>query len=151
MPTDPPADFAGLADSFVMLYLPESEREKYRAALRQAEEMRKAIIAHRSQKADDRCIEDDDRLYEVLGDGIKCDRRVGSHQEMLANCRRFIENRCERGGWKSYVELEADLAAAREERERLKAELDDTLSFDAVTAKRTPATEQEPGTKGETP
>src|SRR5688572_13381619 len=74
-----------------------------------------AIRNHRDQKADDRCIEDDDRLYEALGDGIKCDRRVGSKTEMLANCQRFINNRCETGGpWKSYAELEAELAALRE-------------------------------------
>ncbi|RJQ25729.1 hypothetical protein C4577_05025 [Candidatus Parcubacteria bacterium] len=68
--------------------------------------LRNAIITHRSQKADDRCIEDDDKLYEALGDGIKCDRRVGSKKEMLHNCDRFIENRCEEGGWPTYAELE---------------------------------------------
>lgn len=73
-----------------------------------------AIVKHRSQKADDRCIEDDDELYAVLGDGIKCDRRVGDKEAMLANCGRFIERRCEGGGWLSYVELEAQLAATRE-------------------------------------
>ncbi len=66
-----------------------------------------AIRTHRSQKADDRCIEDDDRLYETLGDGIKCDRRVGSKAMMVANCMRFIERRCEGGGWPSYAELES--------------------------------------------
>lgn len=65
-----------------------------------------AIRTHRDQKADDRCIEDDDRLYEALGDGVKCDRRVGDKEAMLANCQRFIERRCEGGGpWKSYAEL----------------------------------------------
>lgn len=75
--------------------------------------LRSAIIEHRSQKADDRCIEDDDRLYEALGDGVKCDRRVGCKEEMLANCKRFIERRCEGGGWPSYRELEKALASAR--------------------------------------
>lgn len=65
-----------------------------------------AIKTHREQKADDRCIEDDDRLYEVLGDGIKCDRRVGDQCAMLENCKRFIANRTEGGGWPSYAELE---------------------------------------------
>lgn len=45
-------------------------------------ELRKAIEAHRAQKADDRCIEDDDRLYEALGDGwpsyAELERRVAS-------------------------------------------------------------------------
>lgn len=72
--------------------------------------LRAAIVTHRSQKADDRCIEDDDRLYEVLGDGIKCDRRVGCKFEMAKNCLRFIEQRTEEGGWPTYVELEAKIA-----------------------------------------
>lgn len=50
-----------------------------------------AIRAHRSQKADDRCVEDDDRLYEAIGDGVKCDRQVGDKSAMLANCQRFID------------------------------------------------------------
>lgn len=69
-----------------------------------------AIAWHRGQRADDRCIEDDDRLYEALGDGIKCDRRVGCQLAMAANCIRFIRNRTEGGGWPSYAELEALLA-----------------------------------------
>lgn len=72
-------------------------------------ELENAIRSHRSQRADDRCIEDDDRLYAVLRDGIKCDRRVGSKEEMLANCKRFIERRCEGGGWPTYAELEAKI------------------------------------------
>lgn len=73
------------------------------------ERLRSVIREHRSQLADDRCIEDDDRLYAVLEDGIKCDRRVGSKQEMLHNCERFIQNRCEEGGWPSYAELKSAL------------------------------------------
>lgn len=61
-----------------------------------------AIQAHRGQKADD-------RLYEALGDGIKCDRRVGNKEDMYASCKRFIDRRCEGGGWPTYVELEAAL------------------------------------------
>lgn len=66
-----------------------------------------AIRAHRDQRADDRCIEDDDRLYEALGDGVKCDRRVGDKAEMLRNCERFIDRRCVGGHWPSYRDLEA--------------------------------------------
>ena len=68
-----------------------------------------AIKEHRAQKADDRCVEDDDRLYEVLGDGIKCDRRVGSKEEMLKNCARFIDRRCEAGAWPNYSDLEKEV------------------------------------------
>ncbi len=74
-----------------------------------------AIREHRRQKADDRCIEDDDNLYAVLGDGIKCDRSVGNKFEKARNCLRFIENRCQEGGpWKSYIELEKEVRRMRE-------------------------------------
>jgi hypothetical protein len=75
----------------------------------QIELLKSAIKNHRSQKADDRCIEDDDALYAVLGDGILCDRRVGSKEEMLKNCSRFIERRCEGGHWPTYSSLEAEV------------------------------------------
>jgi hypothetical protein len=77
------------------------------------ERLRAAIIKHRSQKADDRCIEDDDALYAALGDGIGCDRRVGDKAAMLQNCARFIERRCEGGGWPTYAELEAEMSRLR--------------------------------------
>lgn len=78
----------------------------------ESQSLRTAIEEHRAQKADDRCIEDDDKLYEALGDGIKCDRRVGDKYEMLGNCARFIDRRCEGGGWPSYVDLEKELTDA---------------------------------------
>ncbi len=77
--------------------------------IKEVTKYRDVIKTHRDQKADDRCIEDDDRLYEALGDGIKCDRRVGSKAEMKLNCDRFIENRCQEGGWPTYRELEEKL------------------------------------------
>jgi hypothetical protein len=67
-----------------------------------------AIREHRSQRADDRCHLDDDRLYAALGDGIKCDRRVGDKLAMLRNCERFIDRRCEGGHWPTYADLEAE-------------------------------------------
>ncbi len=81
-------------------------QDRYDRLVYELDRLRAAIVEHRAQKADDRCIEDDDRLYEALGDGIKCDRRVGSKADMLANCARFIGRRCEAGGWPSYQELE---------------------------------------------
>lgn len=66
-----------------------------------------AIKEHHSQKADDRCIEDDDKLYAAAG-LPPCDRRVGDKLEMVKNCIRFIEKRCEGGGWPTYKELEHD-------------------------------------------
>lgn len=74
-----------------------------------------AIREHHDQKADDRCWEDDDRLYAAAG-LPPADRRVGDKEEMLANCKRFIERRCEGGGWPTYQSL-------MEENERLKDRL----------------------------
>ena len=74
------------------------------------ERLRAAIRKHRAQKADDRCVEDDDELYAALGDGILCDRRVGDKEAMLRNCARFIERRTTGGGWPTYAEIEARLA-----------------------------------------
>jgi hypothetical protein len=84
----------------------EKEIEHLREARKRADVLENAIKKHRAQVADDRCQFDDDELYAALGDGVKCDRRVGDKQEMLRNCGRFIENRCEEGGpWPSYAEL----------------------------------------------
>lgn len=116
------------------------ERSEVRWLIAEVRRLTEAINTHRSQKADDRCIEDDDRLYEALGDGIKCDRRVGDKAAMLANCQRFIEKRCEGGGWPSYAELEAEVQAeyargrADERRDVIKFLRDNTKwkSFDAI-------------------
>lgn len=78
----------------------------------------RAIAEHHAQKADDRCIEDDDRLYAAAG-LPPCDRRVGDKAAMLANCARFIDKRCEGGGWPSYAELEAEIERLRAELQRL--------------------------------
>lgn len=86
--------------------------------------LRRAISEHRRQKADDRCIEDDDKLYAALGDGVLCDRSVGSKEAMLKNCARFIERRCIGGEWPTYAELEAKV---QELEARLK-HLDDQAS-----------------------
>jgi hypothetical protein len=114
----------------------EADRKSREKAHGRTLDLEAAIKTHRMQKADDRCIEDDDRLYEALGDGIKCDRRVGNLQAMLENCKRFIKNRCEAGGpWNSYAELEKDYQQALnglkhlgEEWDRDKNQLCDTIT-----------------------
>jgi hypothetical protein len=101
-----------------------------------ADRLAAAITDHHAQKADDRCIEDDDRLYAAAG-LPPCDRRVGDKAAMLANCARFIERRCEGGGWPSYVELERQLAEAREALQPFADEgetLPDTFAFDWPTS-----------------
>ena len=76
----------------------------------EVERLKAAIAEHHAQKADDRCWEDDDRLYAAFGLQPP-DRRVGDPEAMLENCKRFIKQRCEGGGpWKSYAELEAENA-----------------------------------------
>lgn len=78
------------------------------------DKLAEAIRIHRSQKADDRCWMDNDKLYEALGDGIKGDHRVGDKGAMLHNCERFVTNCCIEGGpWKSYAELESELASIK--------------------------------------
>ena len=74
------------------------------------ETLMRAIQEHRSQRADDRCWMDDDKLYEAAG-LPPADRRVGDKVAMLRNCERFIDQRCESGGpWKSYAGLEQENA-----------------------------------------
>jgi hypothetical protein len=80
----------------------EAERRRLTAAVRE----------HHSQKADDLCWMDDDRLYAVAGLPPR-DRRVGDKAAMLENCRRFIERRCEGGGWPTYREVETERDALR--------------------------------------
>jgi hypothetical protein len=97
--------------------------------------LRAVIAEHRATPADDRCIEDDDKLYAALGDGIKCDRRVGDKLAMLRNCERFITNRCEGGGWESYAELEARAKRLREVAETLRDGVSLSLASLAVMEK----------------
>ncbi len=79
----------------------------------EAERLRAAIAEHHAQKADDRCVEDDDRLYAAAG-LPPCDRRVGDKAAMLHNCERFIDRRCEGGGRPTYAQLEIVLRRADE-------------------------------------
>jgi hypothetical protein len=82
------------------------ERDKARE---QYGTLRAAIAEHHVQKADDRCIEDDATLYAAAGLPAH-DPRVGDKAAMLRNCQRFIERRCEGGGWPSYADLEKRIA-----------------------------------------
>lgn len=81
-----------------------SERDRLEAAIRE----------HHAQKADDRCWLDDVKLYAAAG-LPPADVTIESPSAMLSNCERYIELRMcgKEGAWKSYAELEADLAATR--------------------------------------
>jgi hypothetical protein len=87
---------------------------------RKYETLYAAVLKHYSQKADDRCHFDDDELYAAAGLPT-VDRRVGDKFEMTKNCLRFLEKRCEEGGWSTYVELEDKLKEVEKERDELKA------------------------------
>jgi len=70
-----------------------------------------AVIEHHAQIADDRCRFDDDKLYEACG-LPPVDRRVGDKAEMLKSCERFIDRRCNSGGWPTYSALRETLVDA---------------------------------------
>ena len=107
-----PADFSFVAHS----------RTDLPRMLAEVQRLRAAIAEHHGQKADDRCIGDDDRLYQAAGLS-PCDRRVGDQAAMLENCRRFIEQRTEGGGWPTYRELE-------KERDQLRVKVQRILATD---------------------
>jgi hypothetical protein len=94
----------------------EKDRE---LLLARVDELMSAIKKHHDQKADDRCFMDDDVLYSVAG-LIPVDRRVGDKEAMLANCKRFLEQRCEAGGWRPYTELEKEIEELKAENKSLK-------------------------------
>lgn len=83
--------------------------EDHAVLLEERDKLLAAIRVHYFQHADDRCWMDDDVLYEAAG-LPPVDRHVGDKDAMLANCKRFIERRCEGGKWPSYADLESRLA-----------------------------------------
>lgn len=62
-----------------------------------------------SQHADDLCFMDIDRIFAAAGLPVP-DRSVGDKKAMLKNCERFIRVMCQGGRWRSYAELEAEVA-----------------------------------------
>lgn len=83
---------------------------------KQIERLEGAVKEHRSQKLDDRCWMDDQKLYAVLSDGDLGDNATPPKEKMLENCRRYIEQRCKPGEWQTYQQLE-------QERDSLKSQL----------------------------
>lgn len=59
---------------------------------REIERLKAAIREHRDQHGDDRCWEDDAKLYVVLGEPVP-ERPLPPPEEMLGNCRRYIQHR----------------------------------------------------------
>ncbi len=80
-------------------------------------ELESAIKKHRDQKLDDRCWLDDQELYKVLRDGNLGDNSVPPIDKMLENCKRYLNNRCKGGNWKTYQELEGENKSLREKYE----------------------------------
>lgn len=82
-----------------------------------------AIQAHHDQHADDRCWMDDQRLYAAAG-LEPADLRVGNKAEMLLNCARFVNRRCEEGHWPSYADLEAEIGRLHQTIDKVAAQLE---------------------------
>lgn len=93
----------------------EETRKLYDKVVAQAFKYAQAIREHRSQRLDDRCWLDDQDLYRVLGDGNLGDNSTPPMEEMLKNCKRFLEQRCNPGNWPSYQELERRIALMKED------------------------------------
>lgn len=56
--------------------------------------LEQGIREHRNQKGDDRCWEDDLKLYQLLPEGVgEADLRLQCPEVMLANCQRYIAHR----------------------------------------------------------
>jgi hypothetical protein len=68
--------------------------------------LHEAIRQVHSQRADDLCWMDVDKIFVAAGLPVP-DRRVGDKEAMLKNCRRYIDTMCQGGGWPTYAELEA--------------------------------------------
>lgn len=83
--TIPGIALANLAHRPVFMRLLVEAPAGWADAIRRLKALEAAITEHHGQRADDRCIEDDDRLYAAAG-LPPCDRRVGSLEEMHANC-----------------------------------------------------------------
>jgi hypothetical protein len=81
----------------------------------------KGIRDHRDQHGDDRCWEDDAKLYALLGEG-EADTALPPKAEFLASCERFYEQRqCPAAKGKAEGKTIAQL---EDEIERLQAEVD---------------------------
>lgn len=75
----------------------------------QVDNLLKVIREVHSQRADDLCWMDIDRIFAAAGLPVP-DRRVGDKAAMKVNCNRFIDTMCSGGGWKAYAELEARIS-----------------------------------------
>jgi hypothetical protein len=72
-----------------------------------------------SQRGDDICWMDTDKIFEVAGLPVP-KREVGDRAQMLENCSRFIDQLCTvgRGNWPSYAELEQEAQSWKEKFEK---------------------------------
>lgn len=91
--------------------------------------LRDAVKEHHSPVGDDRCIEDDNKLYAKAG-LPPADVRIGDPFEMIGNCWKFIKNRCIAGGpWISYRGLLEEVGKLRTSRLELLGENEKLKTF----------------------
>lgn len=75
----------------------------------------------RSERGDDHCWMDIDRVFAAAGQEAPR-REVGDKFAMLKNCARYIDVKCDGGDWKSYAELENENKRLHDEADRLTQE-----------------------------
>jgi len=92
-------------------------------ASQDAYELREAIRTHRDERGDDRCWEDDERLYKALPEGYAPPERDTSVE--LENCKRYIS--CRRNPNTEYISPQREIEKLQEEIKYLKERIDGLL------------------------
>lgn len=71
------------------------------------EELRNEVKKFATQRGDDRCFLDDQRLAKLVD--VEINNSMPSKEKFLANCERYYDKRCKNADWPSYQELEEKL------------------------------------------
>lgn len=91
--TDPDDELATLARQFLRVSESRDKAIRQRQeAVAELQRVASAVRTHRDMAWDDRCLEDDRRLYEALGEPIP-DFALPPVDDMLESCRRYIAQR----------------------------------------------------------
>lgn len=95
----------------------------------------KVIQEVHAARGDDVCWMDIDKIFVAAGLSVP-DRRVGDKEAMLKNCKLFIDNMCAGGKWKSYFELEREVATLQKLLDTTRSERGQALSEAAAHARQ---------------